>query len=163
MLPLRFHGWKLCGLHACSEENRLDSLTDRSQVRMWLRSVKADASRIAAMRSLLSRDGSAHVARMSNDAVIDAIAELLARGRLHVHAAPMSHTPTTASAPVETAHVPFPFSDRQPRAPAVLNATRLSNFRLVPTNVDLAQQAATLVAAAEKGTPFCRMCARASG
>lgn len=129
---------------------------------MWLRSSKADASRIAAMRALLSRDGSTHVARMSSDAVIDAIAALLARGRLHVHGAPVSHTPTTTPASVETAHVPFPFSDRQPRTPAVVQAARLSNFRLIPTNVDLARQAATLAAAAEDGMPFCRMCAKAS-
>lgn len=162
MLPLRSHTWKLCGLHDCSDESRLASLTDRSQVRMWLRPFKTDASRIAAMRSLLSGDGTPHIARMSNDGIIDAIAGLVARGRLHIHADAVSHIAATVSTPVEEIPVAFPFADHQLQATPILRAARLSNFRLVPADVDLARQAATLVAAAEEGTPFCRMCAMAS-
>jgi hypothetical protein len=163
MPPLRSHAWRFCGLHGCPDESRVAVLKDRSQARVWLQPFKADASRIAAMRTLLSRDGSRHVARMSNDGVIDAIGELLARGRLHVHEVPVGNLPTATIAPVETVHVPFPFADRQPRqSTSMLRIAGASDEPTFLSDVDLARQAGTLVAAAAQGAPFCRMCAKPS-
>lgn len=163
MLPLRSHAWRLCGLHACSEESQVALLGDRSRARAWLQPFKTDTLRIAAMRSLLSRDGSGQLARMSNEAIIDAIAGLLSSGRLHVHADPIRGVPAPASAPVEAKPVPFPFAERQPRpSVSMLRVAAPSDSPTFGSDADMARQAGTLVAAASQGAPFCRMCSKAS-
>jgi hypothetical protein len=100
---------------------------------------------------------------MSNQAIIDAIAELLARGRLHAHDGPVRGIPAPASAPVETAPVPFPFADRQPRpSVSMFRVASPSDPPTFASDVDMARQAGTLVAAASQGAPFCRMCSKGS-
>jgi hypothetical protein len=74
---------------------------------------------------------------------------LLISGRLHLH---KKETEVHGSG-VQDQHVPFPLSDRQPRAasspPPVIDPPSFSS------KVNLSAQAAALVAAAASGVPFC--------
>jgi len=153
MLPFGTRAWKLCVGSGRDDADRLAFRGDRFGARMWLSPAKSDAMKMRVMRTALARETPRDVSRMSNDAILDAIADLLARGRLYVHA----DAPRTVSAAVaapEPAPVAVPRASR--RSPATSSAAPI----LAPTfppGVNLSQQAAVLVAAATEGAPFCPM------
>ena len=99
---------------------------------------------------------------MSNEAIIDAIAERLARGRLHAHDGPVWNAPAPAAAPSETVPAPFSLAERQTRRSTAVFRMSLppDDSPTFPSDVDLTRQAGTLVAASSQGAPFCRMCAK---
>ena len=111
----------------------------------------------------MSRD----VSRISDETVVDQIADLLVSGLLHIHMAPTVTTAGTsaasqpqsiaASAGADT-FVPFPLSARNARAshtPPRGTTTPLPDPPTFPNDTDYAAQAATLIAAAQAGTPTC--------
>jgi hypothetical protein len=105
------------------------------------------------------------VSRMSDDAIIERIAELLLSGRLHIHdrrarTASASDNPAQASqsnASAVEASAPFPLSESSPRVPPASSGRQAIPLDppTFPPNTDLAAQAATLIAAAQSGTPAC--------
>ena len=158
MLPFDRHAWKLCERQACREQNRSSGPRDRYSARISLLAFKTDALKMSGLRNLLSRWSSSQLFRMSDEEVIDQIAELWARGRLHVH----SPTPVrVVSAPASVARtspkvVSFPLSERKPRGRAgTSHQPPRSEPPTFSSDIDLVVQAATLVSAASQGTPFC--------
>ena len=148
--------WKLCARPDCREINRRSLPADRNRVRLWLLSLRSDSAKLNAMRSLLPQRGRQR-GSMRDEAVIDWLATLGARGEVHLHSAvppifpALGGTYTAAPDPV-----PFPISERKPPAPR--EAVRPPIFDDPPTfpsGVNLAEQGAALIAAAAQGAPLC--------
>lgn len=152
--------WDFCRKFDCHDSDARPFLIGRNHAVSWLRRYKNDVPTLAAMRKLLlEAQIGANSPRMSDDAVIDQIAELLAAGRLHIHVHPMKPTmgPSTGSGPSQPS---FPLSERKPKATTSSHKVQAPpDPPTFPVNVDAAAQAETLRTAAQQGTPFCEVCA----
>ncbi len=132
-------------------------LQDRARARQWLAQFTSDVAAMRAMRRLLAEEpGSSNVPQLGDAEVMDAVADLLSRGALHVHA-PSAYLDfgkaSTTSSPSAAKQIPYPIGERQPRAASSTpQATDPPTFQ---GNLDAAAQAATLQAAAAQGKPFC--------
>lgn len=80
--------WEFCRKPGCRDRESLAVPRDRFFAREWLQSLKADIRQMSAMRALAGQENNAlPLSRISDDAVIDQVVELLVGGGLHVHAA----------------------------------------------------------------------------
>lgn len=147
-MPLGARDWKLCGYSGCREERAPDA-DDLLRARIWLLGFKSDPLKIGGLRLILKRELGRDASRMSNDDVVDSIAALLASGRLHVHSEVVERLPVIegVKAPPRPER-PAPRAAAPSSRPAAIPPT-------FPPNVNLSSQAATLVAAAADGAPFC--------
>jgi hypothetical protein len=154
------HNWTFCQRLNCSELASLYSLHDLSSARQWLQQVKESSDRMHAMRDLLSREtGTWNLQRMSDDTVLDVIAELLISWRLHIHLYRDGSGPDPGAAANDAvldailagspAKAPAPLPPPAAVAPAPAVAPTFSS------GVDLATQASLLAAAAATGAPAC--------
>ena len=109
------------------------------------------------IRTLLAQHSPEQIHRMSDDEVIDAVADLLASGLLHVHTQPVRVISAAGSAVPEAPKlVPFPLSERKPREQTIAYPEPTKEDPpTFSSDIDVAAQAATLVAAAAQGAPFC--------
>jgi hypothetical protein len=157
--------WEFCRRLDCRDRNPVASLRDRSYARQWLQSSKQDYLKMLGMRTLLSQEDNEHdFFRMTDEAVIDQIAKLLSSGRLHIHMLPIrgavlegseqSQRFTTFVVTDTEKFVAFPLSERSPRVPGTFREPAVDPPTF-SSNMDAAAQAATLVAAAAEGKPFC--------
>ncbi len=159
------HDWDFCQRLDCSDLESLSNLQDRFFALQWLQQFKGDVHRMLAMRTVLSQEGNAwSLCRMSDDSVVDRIAELLASRRLHVHMQPArapvggsgpSQYSTLSTASTAEPFVPFPLSERRPRSPSASSRQPVVDPPTFSSDVDSAAQAATLVAAAASGAAMC--------
>ena len=150
-MQLDVNGWKLCALPGCHE----DVSGDRARMLLRLRNLKGDPAKMASLRALVGRTTQREMSRMSNDDVFDAVASLLAQNRLHVHAGVEVAKPMGgAAAPPKPAPSYQPPAPRAPSSPPPA-AIDPPTF---PPNANLVSQAASLVAAAAEGAPFCAIC-----
>jgi len=158
-----FDDFEFCERLDCREREFISR--DRAFVRQFLRTASAHARNMSLMRTLICRrDFAGNVSRMSDQTVIDLIAELLLCGRLHIHAqpartvlntgAPPDSATASASAAAAFQPVSVPNRRQQPSVSAAATAL-IPDVPTFPPNTDLAAQAATLVAAARTGTPAC--------
>ncbi len=123
--------------------------------RLWLGRFKDDASKMGDMRRLLYQErGGPAMFGMPDEKAIDQVVELLARGRLHIHAIPIETRGTSQASSTDNPPAPFPLSGRQPRAAVTSSAAPFSPPTF-SSDMDPSIQAATLVAAAASGKPFC--------
>jgi hypothetical protein len=155
-MPLQ-DAWWLCRNIRCPHRRvTIPSLGDETLAVQWLRGFRPDTSKMLQMRSILAAEfGSMGSFRLSDHAVLAQIARLLLSGKVHLHqpsdpfeqAQLRPEGASTKSAPVPrsgrrfTAATPF-------REPPSDPATFLAD-------IDLQSQAATLMAAAKSGKPFC--------
>jgi hypothetical protein len=147
--------WEFCGERDCPDVETVSRLEDRSSARQWLQQLETGAHKTLAMRALLWQESSGWpLSRMSDEEIIDQIAELLVSGRLHVHVQPARRV-SAASSAVSEPVVPFPLSERKPRPQAVAYSAPVSDPPTFPSDLDGAAQASALVAAAASGQPFC--------
>jgi hypothetical protein len=157
--------WEFCRKHDC-RDGAISSVRDRFFVLQWLLQSKNDFSKMHAMRRLLSEDASSarNLYRTSDDEVIDRIADLLISGRFHVHPSPVrgslggtSQGSTAESSGRADAFVPFPISERRPRAPFAASPEPVvdSDPPTFSPETNFSAQAATLVAAADRGAAAC--------
>ncbi len=137
----------------------LSELQDRFVARLWLQQFRKSGARMAAIRDLLSRDLLWREPwRLTDDKLIERIAELLSIGFLHAHATHESLTPgaldqPSSDAPVEHRRIPSPRMPREVAVPEEANS--------LPQNADEAAIAEALKTAAANGIPFCEECMRA--
>ena len=105
---------------------------------------------MSTLRRLVADRGTRHLFRFSDDSVVDFAAELLVRDQLHIHAEVKAlvqvHVGQAASA--------APAVVRRP-APSPSRVSFADDPPTFPSEVDLEDQAAVLVAAAASGAPFC--------
>jgi hypothetical protein len=158
---LSLRDWEFCRKRDCPNK-AVSSVRDRFFVLQWLLQSKNDFSKMHAMRRLLSEDASSarNLYRTSDDEVIDRIADLLISGRLHVHhsraraslGGPWQDS-TAGSSGRADAFVPFPISERRPRAPFAASPKPVvdSDPSTFSPETNFSAQAATLVAAANTG------------
>ena len=148
--------WKLCARPDCREANRRSLPSDRARIRLWLLSLRNDAAKMSAMRTLVPQR--ARPRRNTRDeAVIDWLANLGSRGQVHLHSAVAPVFPTFGStATAEADPIPFPLAERGERAAReTFHPSVIDDPPTFPAGVDLAQQGAALIAAAADGAPFC--------
>jgi hypothetical protein len=155
LLPLVNLEWRFCKKLNCSSAERLDDLQGRLWIRLWLQQLKGNPLRIRSLRELLAKEAPLPASCATDNHVIQQIAELLARGQLHLHAR-KAEARVLGGTQVEEQGVPFPISQHQPRSaqspPGVIDPPTF------PPQADLPAQVAALVAAAAEGMPLCLEC-----
>ena len=147
--PLLQHEWWFCQEPECASSDRVYGLEAQSLAHLWLQDLKDDPFRMHAFRDLARSNISLPVVRV-DATLVSRIEEMLISGRLHLH---KKEKGIQSGSGVPEKHVPFPLSERQARdtspPPPMIEPPSFSS------HVDLSAQAATLVAAAASGTPFC--------
>ena len=143
--------WELCRKLDCRDRKSVSFAGDQFRARQWLQSSKSDVFKMLAMRDLLlqERIGS-DPARLSDDQVINQIAELLISDRLHIHVQPMGRTLGPTSIPIASGPVKPKVAAPPSRKPPTMD-----DPPTLPSDIDFAAQAATLVAAANSGAAVC--------
>jgi hypothetical protein len=164
---LRFEDWYFCQRLNCRDGEVFPLVRERYSARQWLQRLKTDAFRMLAMRSLLSQARGWDLGRLSDDAVIDQIADLVVTSRLHIHMPRVAviadgggqSQQSTASTENKTETSPaFPLSDRSRRgASAAASRQPIVDPPTFSSEMDSAAQAATLVAAAATGAAACHL------
>lgn len=154
--------WEFCRRLGCRERESAVHLQDRFSARQWLEPFKTDVSKMLTMRALLSQEfSSSDLSRMSDHDIVDRVGELLASGRLHLHASPTriglvrepSHASKPASAGGARTPTPYPLPERPPRTPAAVpfREPPVAEPSTFPPHVDYAAQAAVFVEGARSG------------
>lgn len=158
-MPPQDNWWPCRDIGCLDRQAKIAGLGDETRVLQWLRGFRPDTSKILKMRSILAAEfGSTELFGMSDEELLPQIARLLISGKCHLHQAnqPFEHSqipPEGASTnPARSAPVPR----------SGLSFTAVAPFREPPfdpptflTDIDLQAQAATLLAAAHGGKPFC--------
>jgi hypothetical protein len=120
-------------------------------VHFWLQDLRNDARKTHLLQDLVRHNVSAVSFHLSHDALVRRVEQLFISGQLHVHKKPRE---VRSGSGGDTPNVAFPLANRQPRiasGPAPMIDTPVFSPKL-----DMAAQAAALVAAAASGTPFCQ-------
>ncbi len=146
------HDWWFCQQANCNNPDRVYELEARLWGRLWLQQLKGDPFQMRTLRDLLANQISLPPSRVTDNTVVEQIAELLNSDRLHIHTRKMEMYavggPRAAEDPAA-----FPISTYRPKdsaaPPPVIEPPSFS------PKADLSAQAAALVAAAAQGTPFC--------
>ena len=150
VFPLRQHEFWFCANPNCAGSDRVSGLEGQFLAHCWLQELKSDQLRKSVLRDLIRSDITLEFFRVSDATLVRRIEDLLISGRLHLH---KKEREVQSGSGNQDQQVPFPLSQHQPREayvpPPVIDAPSFSR------DVDLAAQAATLVAAAAQGTPFC--------
>jgi hypothetical protein len=130
---------------------------DKDGALAFLRGVKGDMGAISYIRSLLAERGAARdLSRMDDDAIIGEVAGLIASGEVFVG---FRFQVMTGAAGEEVRDEPVP-GPAEPARPAPKPPAE-DKPTFAPNN-DAKVQAHVLVAAAQRGVPFCEECARAA-
>ncbi len=151
-------GWEFCRKRNCRDREVTVAIQDRFSPRQWLQRFGGDAARMLVLRRLLVEEsGAGELSRMSDQLVIEQIAGLLASGRLHLHRLAMPVASGGQSQDSDDAEklVPFPLSERRPRAPGASSREPSLDSPTFSPNINPAAQAAALMAAADQGKAFC--------
>jgi hypothetical protein len=158
MLPLSFREWRFCRNTNCHEPHLISGYLDRFWARQWLEQFKSDPLLLGTLRSVLAQQPSSlQLFSTADQAVIEAIADLLSSGVLHIHTEPSSAIRVDQR---DRQHVSgqSPKSSQPPPAKTPVAVTAKPKAGDVPTfppNLHLAAQVASLLAAASRGNPFC--------
>lgn len=150
--------WWLCRDTSCLDRlGKFPGPRDETLVLQWLKGLRTDPSKNLEMRSLVAAElGSAGVIRMSDPMVLTQIARLLIAGKIHVHR-PNDSAGQPQVLP-EGAKIAPSGPSRPPRRQFVPDVPFREPPVDIPTflaDIDLPVQAATLMAAAKSGKPFC--------
>jgi hypothetical protein len=150
--------WWLCRNTGCLlRTEKIPSLRDEILVLQWLRGLRPDLSKKLEMRRLLAVEGgAAGLFRMSDHMVLTQIARLLIARKIHIHRA--NDSAEQSQVRPEAAGSKPANSGRPTRKPSVPVAAFREPPVDLPTflaDIDLRVQAATLMAAARSGKPFC--------
>jgi hypothetical protein len=148
------HKWELCRNIGCLDRVEMPPLPSRTFVLQWLQHARPDPSKMLQMRGLLSAEtGVIGLSRLSDRAILTRIAELLRSGRLHIHETPRRMEGSPVAKDATSVPLPFPRRKRPPSAAPFQEQPMDSPTFLA--DIDLVVQAATLMAAAQSGKPFC--------
>jgi hypothetical protein len=145
--------FSICARGNCGEGDRLSAFSDVSWAGLWVQALKADPIQMGVIRRLLQADNLPPLCGSADEGIMRSLAELLARGSVHIHmyAPPVPSTPLKpAGAPASASPAPRPRQEAPRSAPA-------SDPSVFDRNADEGAQAAILVAAAAQGAPFCAL------
>ncbi len=148
---LRPDEWSLCQDQDCTKADRASLLETRMWVHFWLQDLRNDTRKKHLLQDLVRHNVSAVSFHLSHDALVRRVEQLFISGQLHVHKKPTKvHS---GSGPKEPS-VAFPLANRQPRIAS--QPPPMMDAPVFAPNVNMAAQAAALVAAAASGAPFCQ-------
>jgi len=150
VFPLRQNEFWFCEDPNCSSPDRVSGPQGQFLVHCWLQELKSDQVRKWVLRDLVRSDISLSLFRITDATLVRRVEDLLISGRLHLH---KKEREVQSGSGDREKHVPFPLSQHQTREasapPPVIDPPSFSR------DVDLAAQAAALVAAAAAGAPLC--------
>lgn len=147
-------GSQLCKDRHCRDHEHASHLHDRFFGRQWLHQSKADIQQMQTLRSLVAQHSSGcAVSGMSDEEVADHVAELVASGRVHMHAPTLPAYAPVSAGSQGPAPAPFPLSGRTSSPQMSFGAP--ADAPTFPSDLDGAAQANALAAAASGGQPFC--------
>jgi hypothetical protein len=153
----------LCRSIECSERCGARFPHDRVFALQLLGPLKGDYFAVSALRRLLLLEhGSNNLHRVSDDVLIERVADLLVSRRFHYHVRPPSLScGRSGSAGPQPASTAFPLAERKTPAPATTTraAVALADPPTFPPDTNASAQAATLRTASDQGAPFCEVCA----
>jgi hypothetical protein len=154
LFPLGKHEWSFCQQPDCTSPERVEHVQDRLAARLWLQQFKDDPLEMRVLRDFVEDQFSLPLSRMSDESVVQQIAELLISDRLHLHEKKPEAQPA-GGRPKEEESVAFPLSERRPGSSSSSPPPQVIEPPTFSSKLDPAAQAATLVAAAAAGKPFC--------
>lgn len=155
--------WEFCTKSDCPDRDLPYPWQVNILVRLWLQQSCKDPLKMQTLRGLLQqRQIGIQLPRMSDELVVDQIAELLASGKMHLHARGSTEAvfvqdeaPGPPAKPkFAEQEAAFPLTDRQP-SPQPAPSEPTSDPPTFSPSLDGAAQAAALSAAAAGGQPFC--------
>lgn len=141
----------LCQEQDCTKPHRASLFETRVWVHGWLRDLRTDAGKTRLLNDLIRSNISGVPFHLSNDALLRKIEQLFVCGRLHVH---RKQRGTESGTGDDSPNPPFPLAERQPRIASA--PPPIVDVPVFSPNLNMAAQAAALVAAAASGTPFCQ-------
>lgn len=152
----RFDVGDFCTWNECKGCRPKFDAGEREAARDWLRGFLVDDAHVAVLRQLAHRAGADRGLPLhTTQAVVDQLAHLVASGELRVCGRDHpSHLIETSVGTAPPGPPPPPVAPRTRSAPVAAP----SEPATLPGNVDASAMAATLVAAAEAGVPFCEVC-----
>lgn len=152
----------LCRSIECSERCGARFLHDRVFALQLLRPLKGDYFAVSALRRLLLLEhGNNDLYCVSDDALVERVADLLVSRRFHYHVRPLPlSSGTSGSAGPQPASPAFPVAARTPLAPTTTTRTAfaVADQPTFPPDTNPSAQADTLRTAAEQGIPFYEVC-----
>src|SRR5580658_2715078 len=130
--------WEFCKKSNCRDRDPEFGRRDRFFLRQNLRQLKGDVFKMPALRALLLSESSGRaVAGISDDEVLDQVANLLIGGRVHVHVLnPRVGRDLGAEATADTAPASanFPIADSNPRQRMASFSSSVGSSATGPSN-----------------------------
>lgn len=148
---------RLCARHDCREPGVVGFSGDARRARGLLVAFKRDAFGMSALRVIVGNAGGDALWRRSDEQIIAAVADMLARGDVHLHDrfAPFT-PPEVMTNRVTPKDLPPPSPPRAAERAVYRPAPPMDPPTFADT-LDANAQAAALLDAAAAGAPFCPM------
>jgi hypothetical protein len=143
--------WWLCEEQDCTEPDRASPLETQAWVRWRLQDSRGETGKMSLLQDLARHNISNIPLHLPHDAFVRKIEQVFIFGRLHVHKKRLEAAGGTG---FEERNVPFPLQDRQPRVAS--GPAPIVDLPVFSPNLNMSAQAASLVAAAASGAPFCQ-------
>ena len=143
--------WWLCEEPDCTEPDRASPSETEAWIRWRLQDLRTETGKMWLLQDLARHNISDIPLHLPHDAFIRKIQQLFIFGRLHVH---KKRREGASGKGDEKRDVPFPLQDRQPRVAS--GPAPIVDLPVFSPNLNMSAQAATLVAAAASGAPFCQ-------
>jgi hypothetical protein len=153
-----FERWRVCWWHERPEPSDRLKEWPTDWASRWARSCRGERDWLRPLRTLLTQERSNELVRLSDDAVLQVIAEGLAAGRLYLYERIREQGNTAPAQDGHAAAPAFPLDERVNRSSGPAAPQR--DPALFPEDAALTQIAAVLRNAAESGVPFCEECAK---
>lgn len=146
--PLRQHEWWLCEEEDCNKSDRASRLESQAWLHYWMQDLRGDTRKTAFIQHLVRNEISAVPVHLPHDNFVRKVEALFVSGQMHVH---VKRKEIRGGSGVDD--VAFPLANRQPRIAS--GPATVPDSPIFSPKLNMAAQAAALVAAAASGTPFC--------
>lgn len=161
--PLFDSNWRFCLKLSCSDPARLEEEPAGLCGAAFISISKGDWQKRRELRQLLAGQYYWSVCRMPDEELFQFALQLLASGRLHIHAKLQPRTGAYAiSSGRSTSKAAAPVKTPKSSTSSSVSGSLDNEPSTFNRNLDGASQAAALIAAAQSGTPFCAECDGAS-
>jgi hypothetical protein len=167
-LNLRGQQATLCPYPRCAQGCEvIEAARDPYFSGLWIFQMRDNAPKLAVVRRMIEQLlGGAHVHGMSDDDLLNQVAQMLRTRELHIHGqgAPKRESTGAGSQGASARNDPFSarfFERPKPRATEVVRKSSSTEPSFLNGNADARAIAKVLKAAAQSGKPFCEECEKA--
>jgi hypothetical protein len=167
---LHIHGqlWTLCPYPRCARGCEVvEAARDPYFSGLWIFQMRGNPPKLAVVRRMVEQLlGGAHVHGMSDDDLLNQVAQLLRTREMHLHGqgAPKRESTGAGSQGASARNDPFGarfFERPKPRSNEIVRKSSPSEPSFLNANADARAIAGVLKAAARSGKPFCEECEKA--